>query len=382
MNLVQGSVWCTCVGLLLGFTLAMGQTASGGPTPSREAVPLAPLKEDTTQQKILPLPESGATEHFRYERDRDNMYWIMPADGSSSYLVSAGFLQRTLGLLQLDSFQQEEILRKYPAMMQQMFTQILSQAYPDGTVVYEEPFLSQSFEGTDGTQTFLEQDPAAGPYVRVRLISRGSEPEEFSVARAMVERLLANGRLTDDQLLQGLRSFPFRLPESARAVDFTHLSAEQLAALVQAEPALSRYEFIQLGRYSDGTEDSSSDTPHQPRAPRVEPPPTPASLSSVPLGVQSKPASSPLPSQTAATRRTSEEPQPNTGANASGRDESSHQGAESLERSSIAQTEAASARDIWTSIQKQGLQIVVISVFSLGIIALVVSRFFYSKPTS
>jgi hypothetical protein len=376
MNPGQSSVWRTCVGLLLGCALAMCQTAFGASTPPREAGLQAPSKDDPDQQTSLPLPEAGTTAYFRYKRDAENMYRIIPADGSQSYQVSASFLQRTLEL-QADSFQQETILRTYPALMQKMFTELLSQAYPDGTVEYEVLFLSQSFEGTEGTQMFLEQDPAAAPYVRVRRISPEGKQEEFSVARDLVEQLLANEQLTDDQLLQGLQAFPFRLPEAARAADFTHLSAEQLAALVQAEPALRR-----LGRYSDEAEDRSANTPRQPKEPQAKRPPTPGSRSAEPLGVRPKPAPSPLPSQTLETSTTREEPQPNPGARASDRGARSQQAAKSWERSPLVRTEAASARSTWISLLQQGIQIGAISVFSLGIIALVISRFFYANPTS
>ena len=63
---------------------------------------------------------------------------------------------------------------------------------------------------------------------------------EFSVARSVIEQMLAHQQLADDQLLQNLRSFPYRLPEAARVGDFTRLSAVDLALLVQREPGLRR----------------------------------------------------------------------------------------------------------------------------------------------
>ena len=47
--------------------------------------------------------------------------------------------------------------------MQEMFTSIMAQMYPDGTTAYEMPFPTQWLTGTDGTWGLLEQDPAATP---------------------------------------------------------------------------------------------------------------------------------------------------------------------------------------------------------------------------
>ena len=87
---------------------------------------------------------------------------------------------------------------------------------------------------------------------------------EFSVARSVIEQMLAHQQLADDQLLQNLRSFPYRLPEAARVGDFTRLSAVDLALLVQREPGLRRHEFLQMGRFSqDGAENRSAETLRQ-----------------------------------------------------------------------------------------------------------------------
>src|SRR5437867_2404909 len=154
--------------------------------------------------------------------------------------------------------------------MQEMFRT----AYPDGTVEYETPFATQSFESTDGTQVLLEQDPVAAPYIRVWLTGGEGGPGEFSMARTAVEQMLASKQLTDDQRLQGLRSFPFRLPEAARAGDFAQVSAAELARLVQQEPGLRQYEFVHMARFaSEGAEGRSAETPRQQREPRVMPHP-------------------------------------------------------------------------------------------------------------
>src|SRR5262249_51810819 len=213
-------------GLLLGCALVVCYTATVVAAPQFEAAQTVPSqddpnrKDDTARQDVMPLPAAGETAYFRYERDRGDLYRIMPTDGSPSYLVSASFLQVTLDSPQLDSFQQAELLRSYPALIQEMFTKTMAQMYPDGTTAYESPFPTQWLTGTDGTWGLLEQDPAAAPYIRVRLGGGGETAVEFSVARSMVEQMLANARSTDDQLLQTIRSFPYRLPEAARAGDF------------------------------------------------------------------------------------------------------------------------------------------------------------------
>ena len=149
----------------------------------------------------------------------------------------------------------------------------------------------------------LEQDPAATPYIRVRLGGGGEAAVEFSVARSVIEQMLAHQQLADDQLLQNLRSFPYRLPEAARVGDFTRLSAVDLALLVQREPGLRRHEFLQMGRFSqDGAENRSAETLRQRRRPRVAQPPAAASPVASPPAVPLRSTPAQLPSQTPAAR--------------------------------------------------------------------------------
>lgn len=231
------------VGLLLGTIPVCFAAFVVRPEPAQAVLPETRLEIEHKQPELLapPLPEAGETTSFRYARAQGDLYLITPTDGSQSYLVPANFLQVTLSNSQLDNSQKAELLQSHPALMQGMFTA----TYPDRTVRFETPFTPQSFQGTDGTQVLLEQDPLAGPYVRVQLTG-GTEPARFSIARATVEQILANKQLTDDQRLQGLRSFPFRLPEEARVGNFAQLSAADLARLVKQEPGLGQYQFVQM----------------------------------------------------------------------------------------------------------------------------------------
>ncbi|MDE2483855.1 MAG: hypothetical protein KGL32_01215 [candidate division NC10 bacterium] len=231
------------IGLLLGTIPVCVAAFVVRPEPAQAVLPETRLEIEHKQTEVLapPLPEAGETTSFRYARAQGDQYLITPTDGSQSYLVPTSFLQVTLNNSQLDNSQKAELLQAHPALMQGMFTA----AYPDGTVRFETPFTPQSFQGTDGTQVRLEQDPLAGPYVRVQLTG-GTEPARFSIARATAEQILANKQLTDDQRLQGLRSFPFRLPEEARAGNFAQLSAADLARLVKQEPRLGQYQFVQM----------------------------------------------------------------------------------------------------------------------------------------
>src|SRR5262249_25961425 len=259
-----------------------------------------------------------------------------------------------------------ELLQSYPTLMQAMFTKIMAQMYPDGTTVSESPFPTQWLTGTDGTWGLLEQDPAAAPYIRVRLGGGGETAVEFSVARCMVEQMLANTQSTDDQLLQTIRSFPYRLPEAARAGDFARLSAADLARLVQQEPGLRRYEFFQLGRFSqDSAENRPAETSRQQSKARVGQPPA---------GVLPRPTLAQLPSQTPAARGTGAQPQPDAGTYTPGTGRLSLQVAEPVKRAPVASTEAASAQGTQTSRWHLSLQIAAISLCALGIIALVISH--------
>jgi len=98
----HGLVWC--VGLLLGFTLAVGYAAPGYDTPGLGTAQPALPSKDTEQREIIPLPTAGATEHFRYARERGGLYRITPSDGTPSYLVSEHFLRVTLANTDLDGF--------------------------------------------------------------------------------------------------------------------------------------------------------------------------------------------------------------------------------------------------------------------------------------
>lgn len=237
--------------LLIGVTLAscyVASMAAAAPQP-KVVQPVSPQvgldHEDTGRMDAPPLSEAGTTESFSYVRSGGNMYWITPTDGSQPYPVSESFLRTVLNNPNLSNAQQAELLPTYPALMQEMFTRTMDQWYPDRTVEYEAPFSTRLLKGADGTVVLLEQDPLAAPYIRVRLISGGGKSVEFSVARAMVEQMLANEKLTDAQLLKGLQSFPFRLPETARAGNFARLSAAELSTLVQQDPEFQKNEFAQ-----------------------------------------------------------------------------------------------------------------------------------------
>lgn len=239
------------VGLPFGVILAVYFTGSMVQlAPAQPVLPETDRKHrELRQEQAPPFPEAGETASFRYARDQGGMYLIMPTDGSQSYLVPASFLQTTLSNSQLGNSQQAELLRAHTALMQEMFRT----TYPDGAVQYKTPFTTQSFKSTDGTQVLLEQDPVAGPYVRVWLTGGKGQPEEFSIARGTVEQMLANKKAMNDQRLEGLRSFPFRLPEAARAGDFSRVSAAELARLVQQKPGLRQHQFVQMAPYSAGT---------------------------------------------------------------------------------------------------------------------------------
>jgi hypothetical protein len=343
--------------LLFGFALAMSHKVSMAALPQTEAEQTIPSQDstdrkgDNDQRDIRPLPEAGETAYFRYVRDSGDMYRIMPTDGSQPYLVSGSFLQVTLNSPNLDGFQQAEILRSYPTLAREMFTKTMVQAYPDATVEYDEPFSARSFEGTDGTQVLLEQDPAATPYIRARLISNEGEPVEFSVARAVVEQMLANKKLTNDQLITGLQSVPFKLPEAARTGGFARLSAAELAMLVQNDPELRQYDFVRMaGLASNGTETHSAETPRQ-----LAPPPSVAPTRSPPI------------------RETGEQPRSNFGVYTPGIQEPFHV-AEPMKGAPAAETESVSAGGVRTRVLRLGLQILGVSLFIFGIFALLISR--------
>jgi len=266
MKAVSYITWRARVGLLLGLILAVYCT--GFLVPFALAQPVAPEadrknREPRLPQERPPLPAAGETPAFRYAQDQGDMYRIMPTDGSQSYLVPASYLQAILNNSQMSNSHQAELLRAHESLQQEMF----KARYPDGTVQYETAFETQSFTSTDGTRVVLAQDPVAGPYVRVSITGGSGQPEEFSMPRAMAERLLANKRMTNDQRLEALRSFPFRLPEAARAGDFSRVSAAELARLVPQKPLLPPNQLARTAPPSAATLRQGDAPPGVPRSP-------------------------------------------------------------------------------------------------------------------
>jgi len=259
MNPVRSITRRVRVGRLLGVILAVYFTGTMVQLAAAQLVlpDIDGKHRELRREQAPPFPEAGETASFRYARDQGDMYRITPTDGSQSYLVSASFLRTTLNNSQLDNSQQAELLQAHTALMQEMFRT----TYPDGAVQYKTPFTPQSFKSTDGTQVRLEQDPVAAPYVRVWLTGGEGPPEEFSIARGTVEQMLANKRTTDDRRLEGLRSFPFRLPEAARAGDFSRVSAAELARLVQQKPGLRQHQFVRMAPFSAETQRQAAAPP-------------------------------------------------------------------------------------------------------------------------
>lgn len=349
----------------------MCHTVCIGDTPRARISQLSQLqgdtsrKDDTNREKSFILPETGTTQYFRYERDSEEMYRITPIDGTPPYLVSASFLRITLGSARIDNFQQAELLNAYPILMQEMFTKAMAQAYPDGTTEYEEPFSPQAFIDTNGTQLLLTQDPVAVPYVRVRFTSDTGKSGEFSVARSVVEQMLANSQLTDDQLLRGLQTFPLRLPEAARSRNFTHLSAVELASIIQQDPELRRHEFIRMAQPAgEALVQPTFEAFRRQRKTRL----SPSNASGASAVAKSQPkahTSEPLfPLLTA--HHTAEQPHALTGG--------SQRVAPSSQTSSLASPEPKSVRSVWPSVVRYGLYIIALSLFVVGIIAFVSSR--------
>lgn len=210
----------------------------------------AKAREDTEEPgREMPLLH-GETAAFTYaaEPGFTGVVRIYPKDGSASYLVSENFLGLALQKSEaIDSQRLEKTLRNYPSMTQSLFENMMGQVYPDASLTSRKPFESQTFGNVDATYVQLEQDPRAEPYVRVKIETAHSGFLEFSVARNIVEALLAKRPSNDEEIIQGLMSIPFRLPERARQ-NFDRLSAAELAHLVENDPALQHHEFIRMRR--------------------------------------------------------------------------------------------------------------------------------------
>jgi hypothetical protein len=133
--------------------------------------------------------------------------------------------------------------------------------FPDSTV-QTKPYQSSVLQVGD-KDVILEQDPKAGPYVRVTITDKnGNVTGEFSISKTLAEQISGASSMTPEEKLALLGDATNYLPESARA-DFAHLSREGLTALIDQKPELAGQEFTKMSRLIEA---AKTQTPDQRRA--------------------------------------------------------------------------------------------------------------------
>ena len=188
-----------------------------------------------------PMPLSGSTTMFNYWKSGPtSSYYVVQSAANTgfSFMVSDNFLGLVLQSPQVDDKTRLSMLAQYPFFMNALYTDRMSTNYPAADRSYETPFETVQSEGLS-----IVQDDMASPYVRVRVVNPDGTVEEFSINRDLVDRILAEQDWETTNLVGALQSYPYRLPENARA-NFRHLTKEQIMEMAESTPGVARQEFV------------------------------------------------------------------------------------------------------------------------------------------
>lgn len=266
---------------------APAQTDPGSPQPPPRQVPVVtprgglPPSPPKTPRPPDPVPDSGANQSFSFQRapENDGSYVVYPADGSEPVRVSDSFLGLILNNPQINDEQRAQVLKSYPKIIQKQFESTMTDMYPDASQAPGETFQPQALGTPDGPggSASIEPDPLAPGYVRISLATPDGQVQEFSAAQSAIQRVLTNPNTSDEQKIQSLKTFPFKLPESARQ-NFKDLSRDELLDRVAELPDMKRQEFFKMRRYyaksttdNAQTETADMQTTVVPRASAPEP---------------------------------------------------------------------------------------------------------------
>lgn len=188
-----------------------------------------------------PMPPSGSTTTFNYWKSgTTGGYYVVQSSANTgfSFMVSDNFLELVLKSPQADDKTRLSMLAQYPFFMNALYTDRMSTNYPAADRLYETPFERVDAEGLS-----IVQDDMASPYVRVRVVNADGTVEEFSINRDLVDRILAEQDWDTTNLVGALQSYPYRLPDNARA-NFRYLTKEQIMEMAESTPGVARQEFV------------------------------------------------------------------------------------------------------------------------------------------
>ncbi|MCX7012421.1 MAG: hypothetical protein NTW86_07655 [Candidatus Sumerlaeota bacterium] len=280
--------------LCLATFAALAQELETPPPPADrgEGVPFAYQPDE----KIV--PDAGQNDLFSYARSKDypRAFAVYPTDGSDPFLVSESFLALTVRDPRLEADKQLTALRGYPNMVQTQFDMTVAHFYPDPSQAFDTAFEPQTIVSETGAKVEVGQDPLAQPYVRVKLTEADGATAEFSVARQMVEPILADANLDATGRINAFRSLPFRLPEAVRA-GFATMPKDEFYAAVSQEPGMQRQEFVRMRavyaqeakRKAELAAAGLTPTPSPSPLPTPPPPPRPQPPSPAPTAVARPP---------------------------------------------------------------------------------------------
>lgn len=191
------------------------------------------------------LAASGSSSTFNYWRSSPTSeYYVVQSAVSTgfTFMVSDNFLGLVLRSAPVDDKTRLSMLAQYPFFMNALYTDRMNTNYPAADRSYDKPFETVEADGLS-----IVQDDMASPYVRVRVVNPDGTIEEFSVNRDLVDRILAEQDWETTNLVGALRSYPYRLPENARA-NFRYLTKAQIIEMAESVPGVAKQEFVKTRR--------------------------------------------------------------------------------------------------------------------------------------
>lgn len=246
----------TSAALLTLRVVAFAQSTGGDPeivsvTPITPGAPVdtrMPQRDPNAPAKVVDLPSYDSNDKFSYSvsKDDSSVVVVVPNDGSNPVHVSSNFLGMVMNDTNTNNSDRLEHLKAYETMTLGARQHFMEDMFPDGSA-QTKPFQSAALQIGD-KDVILEQDPKAGPYVRVTITDKnGNVTAEFSISKTLAEQISGASSMTPEEKLALLGDSANYLPEAARA-DFANLSREGLTSLVDQKPEIAGQEFTKMAR--------------------------------------------------------------------------------------------------------------------------------------
>lgn len=195
---------------------------------------------------VIELPSQDSREHFSYHMSNDyaDVAVVIPADGSSPLHVSKNFLGIVLGDPNTNDANRLQQLKGYENLTQNAQMQFMNDTFP-GRDAATKSYQTSALRAGEN-DVILEQDPKAGPYVRVTVTDKsGVIVKQFSIARSLADEIMNHPHFTIEQKLELMGQTDNHLPEEARE-KFSSLTPEEFAALIGQKPEVAKQEFAKM----------------------------------------------------------------------------------------------------------------------------------------